>query len=293
MSRLWSYPHSFPFSAPPMRAFWPRPSPSLPGLSQLPNSSRFCLAPIVYSQHSSEWSFQNVRQMASLLCSQPSNTFTADSDSNPKPFSLPPRSYTIWTFFPHSHHSSQAFLSSVTQRGQIPSVLQLLTPSSSTFTRPALTNFSSRLKSYLIFKAFSNHPLKNTSATTFRYPVLSILLLLFCSKAFFSTVFLPPDILYILFIACFSSVSSQGHNLFHSLGLAVQPVYCTSLGSSASSTTQVLGIYWLNEHMIRQSFMQLKTMANFHIKSINLLNVKTRYSLEWFYLRILVVLALE
>lgn len=176
--------------------------------------------------------------MASLLCSQPSNTFTADSDSNPKPFSLSTRSYTIRTFFPHSHHSSHSFLSSVTQRGQIPSVLQLLIPSTSTSTRPALTNFSSWLKSYLIFKAFSNHALKNTSATTFRYPVLSILLLLFFSKAS-----LPPDILYILFIAYFSSLSSKGHNLFHSLGLAVQPVHCTSLGSSASSTTQVLGIY--------------------------------------------------
>lgn len=97
-------------------------------------------------------------QMASFLCSQPSNTFTADSDSNSKPFSLSTRSCTIWTLSPHSHHSSHLFLFSVTQLGQVLSVLALLMPSTSTFTRLALANFRSWLKSYLSFKAFSDHP---------------------------------------------------------------------------------------------------------------------------------------
>lgn len=79
--------------------------------------------------------------------------------------------------------------------------------STSVFTRLALANFRSWLKSYRISKAFCDRSLKNTRATTSPYPTLPPL--------FFSK---PTDILYILLIYCLflhsNNISSKKAKFF-------------------------------------------------------------------------------
>lgn len=151
-------------------------------------------------------------------------------------------------------------------------VLAPVIPSIFMFTRLALNNFRSWLKSYFIFKAFSDHPLKNISDTTFPYLVLLSSFLIFLQT-------ITTTRYSVYFISCMFLYSKLQGGIICFVHWVRLCSLCTVQTCKASvHTLHNCSVLTELMNMIRQSFMQLKNMDKFSYKSI----VKYKNSTNFF-----------